>query len=527
MNQPAQAGTDQQAARDYLRRLRGDLPLFARTALMIRTKTGTLHPLELNRAQLHVHAMIEKQRQDVGKARVLVLKGRQQGISTYVQARYYWKTTLSRGLRAYILTHRLDASANIFAIAQRFHQNQPGPKPSLARSNDRSLRFDGLESEYSVATAGASGTGRSGTAQCFHGSEVAFWPDAEDHMAGIGQVIGDLPGTEMILESTANGVGNFFHRTWQAAERGDSDYLAVFVPWFWQPEYTRPPTGKEDWSALDLEYAAAYKLTEAHLAWRRAKIIDDFGGDEARFRQEYPACAAEAFVAVGHESYIPASTVLAARARKVEPQMQRLVVGVDPARFGPDKTAIARRRGRLCLPIERIKHRDTMHVSGVIALLIRNEKPMRVFVDIGGLGAGVYDRLVELGYGDTVTAINFGETANEPGRFFNRRAEMWGLMREWLSGGSIPDDDILAGDLVGPAFKYDSDDRLKLESKDDMRKRQVPSPDSADALGLTFAMPLAVLTDSTPGGRAWEDMVDAMQEVSERHEVGIEGIQTG
>jgi hypothetical protein len=517
------------AALEYLRRLRGDLRLFCSSMLSVRTKVGTLEALVLNRAQIHLHEALQRQLADTGKVRALVLKGRQQGISTYVQARYYWRTTLTRGLRAYILTHRSDASANLFAIAQRFHQYHRGPKPDLGACNERELKFDGLESEYRVATAGAAGTGRSGTAQCFHGSEVGFWPEADEHMAGIGQVIADLPGTEIILESTANGVGNFFHRAWLSAERGESDYLPVFIPWFWQPEYSRPVVGNEEWTRDEQEYASAFGLRPEQLKWRRAKIADDFGGDEARFRQEYPASASEAFVAVGHESFIPAALVLGARGRRLEAQTQQLVVGVDPARYGKDSTAIARRRGRQCLPIERLRKRDLMHQAGRIAILIREEKPLRVFIDIGGLGAGLYDRLVELGYGDTVTAISFGSEANQPDRYLNRRAEMWGNLRDWLGGGSmIPaDDDVLAGDLVGPTFTYDSQGRLKLESKEDMRKRGVPSPDSADALGLTFAMPLATLSDQTPGGRAWEDMIEAFQGAVEHADRGLEGIQTG
>jgi hypothetical protein len=83
--------------------------------------------------------------------------------------------------------------------------------------------------------------GRSSTIQLFHGSEVAFWPHADTHAAGILQAVADAPGTEIILESTANGVGNFFHQLWASAERGASDFIAVFVPWHWQEEYRRPP----------------------------------------------------------------------------------------------------------------------------------------------------------------------------------------------------------------------------------------------------------------------------------------------
>lgn len=127
-----------------------------------------------------------------------------------------------------------------------------------------------------------------------------------------------------------------------------------------------------------------------------------------------------------------------------------------------------------------------------------------MFIDVGGVGAGVYDRLVEMGYDNVVRAINFGSSPFEPqplddkgkpsGGPLNRRAEMWMKSKEWLedvAGASIPDSDSLQADACGPGYKYDSHTRLVLESKEDMRRRDVPSPDEWDAVALTFAEPVA------------------------------------
>src|SRR5437868_6551462 len=103
-------------------------------------------------------------------------------------------------------------------------------------SNSDGLTFANTDSGYVLGTAGTRGVGRSSTIQLFHGSEVAFWPHAETHAAGVLQAVPDADGTEVILESTANGPGNFFHQTWREAERGDNDFVAIFVPWFWQDE---------------------------------------------------------------------------------------------------------------------------------------------------------------------------------------------------------------------------------------------------------------------------------------------------
>lgn len=501
-----------------------NLPAYCRDALTIRTKAGELTRFRLNRAQEHLHRLLEQQKAEKGWVRAIVLKGRQQGVSTYVQARFYWKTSLNPGLRAYILTHRTDATANLYAIAERFLNHAP-IRPSTGASNAKEMLFDRLDSGYQVATAGSEGTGRSATAQLFHGSEVGFWPFADDHLSGIGQIIARIPGTEIILESTGNGIANVFHRLWQAAERGDSDYMPVFIPWFWDEGYQADPPPGFTLSDEEEAYRAAHTLTLRQMAWRRAKIESDFGGEVSRFGQEYPATPSEAFVAVDHESWIPPALVLAAETREIEPVGGRIIVGVDPARFGKNATTICRRRGRLCLPLERMRKADTMSVAGRIAKLIREEHPLRVFIDVGGLGAGVVDRLCELGYGDVVTAINFGETANQPVKYRNRRAEMWGEMKEWLKLGKLPRDDVLAGDLPGPGYKWTSDGQLQLESKDEMRKRGVESPDSGDSLALTFAMPIAAVAAGDPGSRAFEEMLEAFAEASEAR--GVEGIHTG
>ena len=123
--------------------------------------------------------------------------------------------------------------------------------------------------------------------------------------------------------------------------------------------------------------------------------------------------------------------------------------------------------------------------------IIKEEDPDFVCVDVGGLGAGVVDRLRELGYGQIIKAINAGEKALDADRFYNKRAEMWGIMSDWLQEEpvSIPDVDSLHSDLCAPFYSYDSLQRLKIEKKEDMKSRGVRSPDEGDALALTFAFP--------------------------------------
>ena len=342
-------------------RLRADFPAFAAGCLMIRTKSGEVRPLVFNRAQRHIHAQLEAQRTETGKVRALILKGRQQGCSTYVGARFYHRAAHEAGIRVFILTHEDAASQNLFEMVERFHAHCPAErKPSTGAANARELVFDALDSGYKIGTAGTKGVGRSSTIQLFHGSEVAFWPHAETHAAGALQAVPDIAATEVILESTANGLGNFFHQTWRDAESGDNDFVAIFVPWFWQDEYRKvPPRGFAP-SAEEREYRDLYGLDDGQIAWRRQKIVEL--KDPALFCQEYPATAAEAFQQSGHDSFI--APALIARARKAKCEASGpLVIGFDPAWLGEDRHAMAWRRGRKIEKVETRQKLDTMQAA--------------------------------------------------------------------------------------------------------------------------------------------------------------------
>jgi hypothetical protein len=191
---------------------------------------------------------------------------------------------------------------------------------------------------------------------------------------------------------------------------------------------------------------------------------------------------------------------MAARKEEVEPYGP-LLIGVDPAGQGDDATAVAWRQGHTITKIEKRHRITTMEIAGWIAKIIRDEKPAKVNIDVGGLGIGIYERLIEQGFSSVVVATNFGskpiepppldETGKPSGGPANRRAELWLNMKNALVEGrfQIPDDDALHADLTSCGYKYDSSGRLLLESKIDMKKRGMPSPDSADAMALTFSEP--------------------------------------
>ena len=485
------------AEKDLRLRLKDDFRYYASHALKIRTKEGAIRPLVLNRAQLEIHDRLERVKRAKGRLRVLFLKARQLGISTYVEARFFHQVTHRFGVRAFILTHQAEATGNLFGMARRFQENLPSQlMPALGASSSRELSFSDLDSGYKVGTAGTEGVGRSDTIQYFHGSEVAFWPKAEEHAAGALQAVPNEVGTEIFLESTANGLGGLFHEMWQDATRGISEYTPIFLPWFWDPQYRMDAT---DFELTDdeQEEMELYNLDLEQMAWRRNKI-QDLRSDWL-FRQEYPANAEEAFQTSGAETLIQSHDVFRARRCEIQEPYGALVVGVDPARFGDDDTAIIRRTGRRAHDLERHSKLSVPEVASLCARIIEDESPERMFVDQGGLGAGVVDLLFAWGYGRVVTGVNFGAKPMNSRRYYNLRAEMWGNIKEWLTDlpCDLPDDDALHADLCSPMFSYTNIQQIKLESKEDMRKRGLKSPDGGDCLGLTFAYPVRALDAET------------------------------
>jgi hypothetical protein len=212
-------------------RLRTDLPYFAQHSLKLRPKAGPLEPFLLNAAQKKLHEVIEAQRAKMGCVRVVVLKARQLGVSTYAAARLYHKTINNPGLRTIIIGYERWANSNLFDLVRRFRDNMPpDQRPSTGVSNREELIFDKIDSGYLVSVATGEGTGRSATAQLLHASECAFWENLPSQMASLMQTVPDVDGTEIIIESTANGYNDSI--PYGAKQRpGESEFLPVFLPW--------------------------------------------------------------------------------------------------------------------------------------------------------------------------------------------------------------------------------------------------------------------------------------------------------
>lgn len=209
---------------------------------------------------------------------------------------------------------------------------------------------------------------------------------------------------------------------------------------------------------------------------------------QAVFRQEY-LCD---FTASAENILIPIDSVLAACRREVKPEDIRYapkIIGVDPARFGADRSVIFCRQGVKAFAPWVGTDLDQMALAARVAREIECFHPDAVFID-SGCGSGVIDRLRQLGYRNIVE-VPFGGSASKPAQYANKRAEMWGEMAQWIQTvGSLPEVPDLKTDLCQVCYDYDAQGRLRLESKDKLKERTGKSPDLADALALTFAAPV-------------------------------------
>ena len=344
-------------------------PLIAReyieSCLKIRTKSGAVVPFRLNPAQEKLYAAARAQ-QEAGKpVRLIILKARQLGFSTLTEGLIFHACATRKNTNALIVTHREDATANLFRMSKLFYDELPGPiRPMLKASNAQELIFEnptrsaketaerpGLRSRLRCATAGGKGIGRSDTLQCVHLSEYAFWPEGADGKAatltGILQAVPSIPGTMVVIESTANGYEDFKER-WDAAVAGENDFQAVFFAWFENPEYAMEPAPGTEWTPEERELQERYDLTDGQLQWRRWCIANNCGGSLDMFRQEYPSNPDEAFLHSGTGVFDNEQVILR---RETAPEPVRrgsFVWEEDEHLIRPAEPGTFPSRGRLC-----------------------------------------------------------------------------------------------------------------------------------------------------------------------------------
>lgn len=509
---------------------KSDFRRFAREAVRIRTKTGELKPLVLNEAQEILHTAAEDMLKDTGWVRIMGLKGRREGFSTYVAARGYHRATLWDRQNIYILSHEITSSNTLFEMVDLIQEKHPFP-PTVGKDNAKELEFRKRGSKYTVATAGNKASGRSQSISFFHGSEVAYWTSAEDHFSASVNAVDEVKGrwgilwtrpemplpfekdapakiegwivppSEIWLETTSAGPFGAFYNRYMDSRKGLGRYRAVFVPWTAESgyatagEFTPSTEPEEEGGISEAEYQKLYGLTNAQMLWRREKIHES--GSLDKFRLEYPINVIEAFTAKSDNSFIQPAVILRARKRNIDVPDAPLIIGVDPAGAGGDRFAVCWRRGDLVTKLEyrnRLEHDEAMAWIGRI---IDQDKPQRVCIDRGSMGQALISSLrnQKRRYSDVIKGIDFGGKSKHkmanPNRAgpFNKRAEMYGKAKDWLTeGGSIPDDDDFASDLAVNQIKYRANNDWLLRSKVELKAEGHRSPDLADAFVLTFAV---------------------------------------
>lgn len=281
--------------------------------IKIKTKDMRLIPLVPNAVQQRLIDLIWDTEQAGKPVRIMIPKARQHGISTITEAIIYAKTAFQQNVNAIIVCDKSEHAANIFEMAKLMHeQMNPVIRTETHRRNAFELAFSENHSKIEIGT-----TGRSGTYHLFHSSETAYYTDAENTMLGVLQTVPNIPGTMVIMESTGNGVGNYFEERCQQAQRGEIDYDLFFIPWFENPEYSLPIAENEELVPQsagsfgdETYYQREFDLSLQQLKWRRYAISSLCGGDLQKFMQEYPATLDECFQGSGYPVFSPVQLAL-------------------------------------------------------------------------------------------------------------------------------------------------------------------------------------------------------------------------
>jgi len=301
----------------------GDFSYYAPRLLKIKTENRQIIPFNFNIEQQRLHQAWEYQLKTLGMVRLIILKDRRIGASTYIEGRNFHQATTVPNTASYIITHDKPSLAKIFNICKLFYDELPKTyRPMKRYSNRTELVFEnpnekarfidpGLRSLIEVFSANTGTASRAGGYSFGHFSEVAFYENAETLITSTVPSIQDLPGTVKVYESTGNGRAGFFYEQWRKAKksltskRKTSNFYPLFFGWLTFPEYTKPlKTDQEKQDLLETldeeeQYLMAkFKATLEQLNWRRSKILD-FDDDIDKFHQEYPADDEEAFISKG------------------------------------------------------------------------------------------------------------------------------------------------------------------------------------------------------------------------------------
>lgn len=286
--------------------------------LWITTKKGEMIRFRMNSAQRKLLVKIIEARSRRQRIRILLVKARQMGFSTLIEAIIYCLAAQQKNRKALVVADEEDKSSNLFAMTKLYHdelaRHEPHLAPELKRSNEKALEFEGQNSKIFVDSGRNLEASRSYTYQYVHMSEAAFFPDLSTFMLGLNQSVPDHWDSMIILETTGNGREEFYRR-YKAAVDGKSDWVPVFMAWFEMDEYRMPLDNGNYYSTDGIKFGVDYShqeflddeadlritygLDDEQINWRRWAIVNKCEGSIDAFKQEYPATWQEAFAMSG------------------------------------------------------------------------------------------------------------------------------------------------------------------------------------------------------------------------------------
>ena len=245
-------------------------------------------------------------------------------------------------------------------------------------------------------------------------------------------------------------------------------------------------TMKHRWKTFTVSCHDSQYVNPSFIADMAKKYGEDSNVFRIRVLGEFPES--------NEDAIIPLHLISESITRDIDPSTDDVIWGLDVARHGNDRTALAKRQGNTLLEkIKTWKNKDLMETVGIVVseyeALPYSKRPTEILIDSIGLGAGVADRLQEMNLNCQITAVNVAELPSMQDKYMRLRDELWFLVRGWFESRDVKiiDDEELIAELTTPSFSFMSNGKIKVESKEQMKKKGHKSPDLADALCLTFA----------------------------------------
>ena len=378
----------EQDIEDFLQEEIFDFRVFVKKFLWIKDEAGEIIRFELNELQEYVLQKLENKLLIPGEMiRLIILKCRQTGISTLIEAILFWISLVEMNQKMLIIGHEKESSINLFDMFQRYLEHLPTEdmKPSIeTNQKERKIKYSIMKNEILVNTAGANvdtqkaGTGRSATYQYIHATECAFYPDYITTFVGLLQA--SKKAKMIILETTANGF-NSFRDDWEDAKSGITDYIPIFLAWIDFKSYTKEFIDEKQKERLlkDLGANSRYndfigeedqlikfhKCTYEQLHWRRWAIDNLCKGNVQMFHQEYPTTDDEAFISSG-KTFFPTAVCVANKKQSKEPLGIGDLVWRERGRKEKDVVFIPNRKGffKFHTPIAVSKEEDYVFAAG-------------------------------------------------------------------------------------------------------------------------------------------------------------------